>query len=66
MDKLLVDIPEAAKMLSISRSALYLLLSEQAIKSVKCGKSRRVIVSSLTAWIESLPTGTLNRKDVVS
>jgi excisionase family DNA binding protein len=56
MDKLLVGIPEAAKMLSISRSAIYVLLAERSIKSVKNGKRRLVVVSSLHSFIETLPS----------
>ncbi len=55
MDKLLVKVPEAAKMLSISRSATYVLLAEQRIRSVKLGKSRLVDVDSLKAFISALP-----------
>jgi excisionase family DNA binding protein len=66
MDKLLLDIPDAASVLSISRSALYELLAEGSIKSVKTGKRRLVVASSLHDWIASLPTTGLTRKDVQS
>lgn len=59
MDQLLVSVPNAAKMLSISRSAIYVLMSEGAIKSCKIGKSRLVVTASLHSFIESLPTGGL-------
>jgi excisionase family DNA binding protein len=56
MDKLLVKVEEAAKMMSVSRSATYVLLSERRIRSVKLGKSRLVDVASIRAFIETLPT----------
>ena len=66
MEKLLVDILEAAKMLSISRSAIYILLAERKVKSVKSGKRRLVVVSSLHSFIESLPTDGLTVPNVSS
>ncbi|MES2390842.1 MAG: helix-turn-helix domain-containing protein [Acidobacteriota bacterium] len=58
MDKLLVKVPEAAKMLSISRSATYVLLAERRIRSVKIGKSRLVDVDSIRSFIADLPIDT--------
>jgi excisionase family DNA binding protein len=60
MEQLLVSVPDAAKMLSISRSAIYELMSEGAIKSCKIGKSRLIVTASLHSFIETLPTGGLS------
>lgn len=55
MDKLLVKVDEAARMMSISRSVLYERLSTRAISSKKIGKSRLVEVESIKAYIANLP-----------
>ncbi len=60
MEPLLISVPEAAKTLSISRSAIYVLMSEGAIKSCKIGKSRLIVTASLHSFIESCPTGGLS------
>lgn len=51
-ERLLVTVKEAAERLSIGRDLLYVLLNEGAIKSVKIGGARRVVVESLRAYIE--------------
>lgn len=55
MEKLLVKVEEAARMMSISRSVLYELLSTRAISSKKIGKSRLVEVESIKTYIANLP-----------
>ncbi|MBW8487251.1 helix-turn-helix domain-containing protein [Actinomadura parmotrematis] len=54
MPKLLLTVPEAAKALAISRSKLYELLAAGAIRSVRVDGSRRVPLSALNAYIDSL------------
>ncbi|AFL87461.1 DNA-binding protein, excisionase family [Terriglobus roseus DSM 18391] len=69
MEPLLVSVVEAAQACGISRSAMYELLAERKISSMKIGKSRLVEVASIKAFVASLPTDDvpkLNRKDVVS
>jgi excisionase family DNA binding protein len=49
--KLLVTVEEAAKMLSVGRSLLYRLVLCQEISSVKIGRTRRIPVAALEAFI---------------
>ena len=50
--RLLVTVEEAMRLLSIKRNTLYTLLNSGAIKSVKLGGARRIVVASLQAYIE--------------
>jgi hypothetical protein len=50
------DIPTACKLSGISRSYLYLVLARGEVVSVKAGRRRLVLVDSLRAWLQSLPT----------
>ena len=59
MDTLLLTVPEAAKAVSISRSALYELLADGAIRSVKHGRKRLIDAASLREWAASLPESQL-------
>jgi excisionase family DNA binding protein len=54
MTRLLLTVPEAAKTLSISRSKLYELLATGALRSVRIDGSRRIPMTSLTAYIDAL------------
>jgi len=45
---------EAAQILSISRSSLYVLLAEGVIASVRIGSSRRIPASALAAFVDRL------------
>lgn len=47
---------EAAQALSISRSSLYVLLNQGAIRSVRVGGSRRIPADALTTFIDELAT----------
>lgn len=49
--KLLVTVEEAAGMLSVGRSLLYRLVLCQEIASVKIGRTRRIPVTALEAFI---------------
>jgi excisionase family DNA binding protein len=49
--KLLVTIPDAAALLSISKASCYRLVSSGQIRSIKIGKLRRVPVSALQDFI---------------
>ena len=51
---LLVTVEEAARRLSIGRTAAYLLVLNGEIQSVKIGRTRRVVVASLEAYIQRL------------
>jgi excisionase family DNA binding protein len=54
MTKLLYTTSEAAELLGVGRSTLYLLLSQGAIESVKIGALRRVSGAALQAYVERL------------
>lgn len=49
--KLLVSVEEAAQMLSIGRSLVYKLVSSKQVQSVKIGRTRRIPVFALEAFI---------------
>jgi excisionase family DNA binding protein len=49
--KLLVSVDEAAQMLSIGRSLVYKLVLSQQVQSVKIGRTRRIPVFALEAFI---------------
>ena len=51
-DRLVVTVPEAARMLGISRAKLYPLISRGEIPSLKIGKCRRVPVREIESFIE--------------
>lgn len=51
---LLVTVEEAARRLSIGRTAAYLLVLNGELQSVKIGRTRRVVVASLKAYIQRL------------
>ena len=55
MERLLVSVTDAAHLMSISRSAMYVLLAERKVSSKKIGKSRLVEVDSIKAFIAGLP-----------
>jgi excisionase family DNA binding protein len=52
---LLLGILEAAALAGVSRSFLYERLADGSISSVKAGRRRLVIASSLNQWVASLP-----------
>jgi excisionase family DNA binding protein len=51
-EPLLVKPRTAEKLLNVSHAKLYELLNEHQIESFKCGKSRKITVSSIKAFIE--------------
>jgi excisionase family DNA binding protein len=52
--KLLYTPVEAAQVLAISRSSLYVLLAKGVLTSVHVGGSRRITTDALYAYVESL------------
>jgi excisionase family DNA binding protein len=52
LDRLTVRVPEAAQLLSISRAAVYRLLSGGEIEAAKSGQKTMVIVASIKAFVE--------------
>lgn len=57
IDKLLVDPPAAAEMLSISKRKLWTLTNEQFIPVVRIGRSVRYDVRDLVALIDQIKNG---------
>lgn len=53
-EPLLVTVEEAARRLSIGRTATYLLVLKGELQSVKIGRTRRVVVASLNDYIRRL------------
>ena len=51
---LLITIDEAAKRLSIGRSHIYQQMQLERLRSVRIGRSRRILESDLAAFIEEL------------
>ncbi|MFI7438665.1 helix-turn-helix domain-containing protein [Nonomuraea indica] len=54
MTRFLVTVPEAAEALAISRAKLYQLMASGALIYVQIGRSRRIRVSDLEAFIAAL------------
>lgn len=53
-DTSLVTVEEAARMMSIGRTSCYMLVLNGELKSVKIGRTRRVVLSSIDAYIQRL------------
>jgi excisionase family DNA binding protein len=57
MEKLLLTVEEAAQLLSLGRTRIYQLIRDGQLRTIKCGKSRRVVADSLRDFIESFAGG---------
>lgn len=55
-EKLLLTPEEAAYALGVGRSTLFELMNSDELGSVKIGRSRRVPVTALDAYVERLQT----------
>ena len=53
MESMLMTVPEAAKVLSVSPATAWSLVGRGELASVKIGKSRRVPVSAIGEFIDS-------------
>jgi excisionase family DNA binding protein len=53
MDQLLVRPAQAAKMLAVGRSTLYALVKAGVLPAVRVGRSTRLPVAQLRAWVEA-------------
>ena len=56
-DMLLVTIDEAARRLSIGRSHIYEVMRRGGLRSVRIGRSRRILERDLEAYISQLLDG---------
>jgi excisionase family DNA binding protein len=54
MEKLLLSPEEAAEVLGVGRSRVYDLMRTRQLPSVRIGKSRRVTVAAVHAYVERL------------
>lgn len=52
-ERISVRIPEACRLIGISRSKLYELIETGEIQTAKVGASRLILVSSLRTFVES-------------
>ena len=50
-DRLLVGVDEAARLLSVGRSHMYVLLARGELRSLTIGRCRRIAVSELERFI---------------
>jgi excisionase family DNA binding protein len=55
MHEVALTIPDAAKAANISRSSLYEEIRHQRLRAVKIGRSTRIRIEDLRAWIDSRP-----------
>jgi excisionase family DNA binding protein len=53
-DALLLKVTEAARRLSIGRTQMYKLINTGEIRAVRIGRSRRIRVSDLEAYVAQL------------
>ena len=53
MERLLLRPHEAAELLGLGRSTVYELIASGAIPSITIGKSRRVPLEALRAWVRA-------------
>jgi excisionase family DNA binding protein len=61
MTPLLVTVPEAAAALSVSRATIYELLASGELESVRLGRSRKIPVAALEAYVARLRKEALER-----
>ncbi len=52
--KVLVSVEEAAELLSVGRTVVYRLVSRNEVRSVKVGRTRRIVVASLHEYVGRL------------
>ncbi len=50
-DRLLLRVEEAARRLSLSRSAMWSLVSSGSVPSIHVGRARRIVAADLEAWV---------------
>jgi len=53
MEKMLVTVEEASHILSMGRTRIYQLINSGDLKSVKCGKSRRIVADSIRSYVDA-------------
>lgn len=53
MEKILVTVEEAIHILSMGRTRIHQLIRSGELKSVKCGKSRRIVADSIRTYVDT-------------
>jgi excisionase family DNA binding protein len=53
VEKILVTVEEATHILSMGRTRIYQLIRSGELKSVKCGKSRRIVADSIRTYVDT-------------
>ena len=53
MEKILVTVEDATHILSMGRTRIYQLIKSGELKSVKCGKSRRIVADSIRTYVDT-------------
>ncbi len=67
MERLLLRPHEAAELLGLGRSTVYELIASGAIPSITIGRSRRVPLEALRAWVRAqTDAGALGRSAPIS
>jgi excisionase family DNA binding protein len=66
MDKVLLTMEEAAERLSLGRTVVYGLVARGELESVTVGRSRRVPVQALDAFVAVLRQGGLGEQSSVT
>lgn len=54
MEKVLYNVNEVAEILNISRAMVYVLIKEEKIKTVHIGRSMRIHIDEIRAFVDSL------------
>jgi excisionase family DNA binding protein len=49
--KVLVSVDEAAELLSVGRTVVYRLVARNEVRSIKVGRTRRIVVASLHEYV---------------
>lgn len=51
LEPILLRVEEAARLLSLGRTTVYLLMESGELPSIKCGSARRIPRAALEAWV---------------
>lgn len=51
LEPILLRIEDAARLLSLGRTTVYLLMESGELPSIKCGSARRIPRAALEAWV---------------
>ncbi len=57
MERLLLNVEEGREIINLGRSRFYDMIATGEIPSIRIGKSIRISVKALNAWVEKQPNG---------